>query len=38
MEQGTGVRLNLPRFDAHSLKGTIVPKESENDKSKAKEL
>lgn len=24
-----GVRVNLPRFDAHSLTGTIVPKESE---------
>lgn len=27
-EKGKGVKLNLPRFDAHSLTGTIVPKES----------
>ena len=33
-----GVRLNLPRFDAHSLMGTIVPEESEYEQENEKDL
>ena len=33
-----GVRLNLPRFDAHSLTGTIVPEESEDEQENQRNL
>ena len=33
-----GDRVNLPRFDAHSLTGTIVPEESNDDQENEKDL
>ena len=33
-----GVRIILPQFDAHSLKGTIVPEEREDDKKNTQDV